>query len=164
MSFFKEQELQFIERTKSLLEQYDKLEVVPNQEEKYEVTLLLNCCVGLLILPQSKWHVRIPQEEISSLQWGIDPSKISICKSKSLVDEPKNLQNVTRHLRNSIAHHNFTILKNENEEIGSIEFKDFPPRTKSTKTFELTIEIKPLKKFLLKFSEEMIRIMEAAKR
>ena len=42
MSFFKEQELQFIERTKSLLEQYDKLEVVPNQEEKYEVTLLLN--------------------------------------------------------------------------------------------------------------------------
>ncbi len=67
-------------------------------------------------------------------------------------------------MRNSIAHHNFKILKNENEEIGSIEFKDFPPRTKSTKTFELTIEIKPLKKFLLKFSEEMIRIMEAAKR
>ncbi len=161
MSRYIEQEFEFIERTKKLLEQYDKPEVVPNQEEKYEVTLLLNCCVGLLILPQSEWKKKIPKEEISSVQWGIDPSKISICKNSKLVDEPKSLQNVARHLRNSISHYHFTVLENENEKIGSIKFED--KTSKGYQTFELTIEIEPLKKFLLKFSEEMIRIMKAAK-
>lgn len=162
MSRYIEQEFEFIERTKKLLEQYDKPQVVSNQEEKYEVTLLLNCCVGLLILPQSAWKDDISKEEISSGEWGIDPNQISICKKRKN-DEPKSLQNVARHLRNSISHYYFTVLENENEKIGSIEFKDFLTGSQSDQTFELTIEIEPLKKFLLKFSEEMIRIMKAAK-
>ena len=161
MSRYIEQEFEFIERTKKLLEQYDKPQVVPNQEEKYEVTLLLNCCVGLLILPQSEWYKDIPQEEISSERWGINPSMISTCKDGKLVNEPKSLQNVARHLRNSISHYDFTMLENGKTEIGSIKFED--KTSKGYQTFELTIEIEPLKKFLLKFSEEMVRIMEAAK-
>jgi len=152
------QDLDFVTRTQELLVQYDEME--KDSQKKYEITLLINCFVGLIIVPQSKWNDSISPEEISSERWGIDPSMISICKDGKLVDEPKNLRNVARHLRNSISHYHFEIVNNSNHEIGSIKFQDFLPNNERNETFELTIEIEPLKKFLLKFSEEMIRVME----
>lgn len=48
MSFYKQQERDFIERTLNILEQYDSLNVP--EKEHYEVTLLINCMVGLYYL------------------------------------------------------------------------------------------------------------------
>ena len=48
----------FIERTQKLLEQYDKLFL--KNSEKFEVTLLLNACVGLLIICTEKYDNKLP--------------------------------------------------------------------------------------------------------
>ncbi len=53
MSAYKTQEFDFIQRTKKIINQYDSLLIPDN--DKFEVTLFLNCLVGLLILPQQKW-------------------------------------------------------------------------------------------------------------
>ena len=50
----------FIERTQKLLEQYDKVNLPP--EEKYEVTLLLNACVGLLFICREKFNDKLPNK------------------------------------------------------------------------------------------------------
>ena len=49
---FSRVERDFVERTLALLEQYDEY-VVPKigRDERYEVSLLLNCLLGLIILP-----------------------------------------------------------------------------------------------------------------
>ena len=41
----------FISRTQKILEQYDKSSI----EMKYEKTLFMNCCIGLLVVPQ-QWN------------------------------------------------------------------------------------------------------------
>jgi len=50
MSSYLDQEHDFIVRTLKILEQYENSKVQPH----YETTLLLNCFVGLLILPQQQ--------------------------------------------------------------------------------------------------------------
>jgi len=50
MSAYQQQEFDFIDRTKKILEQYNSIKLP--KKEKFEVTLLLDCFVGLLVLPQ----------------------------------------------------------------------------------------------------------------
>ena len=47
MSNYKNQEFDFIQRTKSIIEQYDNFQIA--EKDKFQVTLLLNCLVGLFI-------------------------------------------------------------------------------------------------------------------
>lgn len=106
MSHYKNQEYDFINRTKTIIEQYEKLEI--DKGDKFEVTLLLNCLVGLLILPQQNWFNSLPHDLVSQKEWGIDEKHISTIKK----GETKNVKDVARHLRNSIAHYNFKIFEN----------------------------------------------------
>lgn len=111
---------------------------------------------GWLILPQQEWFDKLPTEIISSKEWGIDSSAISIKKG-----EDKSVQNVARHLRNSGAHYNFTAFSNKNEKIGKIEFKDHD--FNKSLTFSAEIPISHLKSFLKKFGTEVILRMDKNK-
>ena len=75
-------ELDFIHRTKKLLQQYDEYIRLKNVntkfEEHYEITLLINCCVGLLIVPKEIWKNELPTEKINEEKWGIVENLISI--------------------------------------------------------------------------------------
>lgn len=55
MSAYLKQEFDFIERTKTIIEQYDAIK----DSKKYEVTLLMNCFIKLLIFSQQHCYVRL---------------------------------------------------------------------------------------------------------
>ena len=119
MSNYIKQEFDFIERTKAIIKQYDDCQI--SATDKFEVTLLLNCLVGLLILPQQHWFEYLPTDLISQKDWGIEENHILFIHKEEL----KNVKNIARHLRNSISHYNFQAFGNSNEPINEIEFKDF---------------------------------------
>lgn len=153
MSYYLQQEFDFVERTKKILEQYDKIDFSKNKNEKYEVTLLLNCFVGLLILPKEHWFVNLPTSLIEEKEWGISPSHIKIIEG-----DVKSVKEVARHFRNSVAHYRFEVFSNEKGKISSIKFEDF--LDKNTKTFEAEIPIENIKLFLNKFSSWFLENMK----
>lgn len=153
MSSYKQQEYDFVIRTTEIIKQYNTSPISP----KYEVTLLLNCFVGLLILPQQLWHTDLHPSIISEKEWGISASHIGYIK----YGEIKSVQNIVRHLRNSISHYSFIAFDNNRSEISRIQFKDYD-RNKN-KVFEATIPIGNLRCFLKIFSNLMLKKMQEAK-
>ena len=153
MSYYKNQEKDFINRTKTIIEQYEKFQIA--EKEKFEITLFLNCLVGLLILPQQHWFDSLPTELISQKEWGINQNHISNIK------ETKNVKDIARHLRNSIAHYEFTAFSNTLNKISSIQFKD---KDKSgSLTFEAEIPLPNLRQFTTKLTDTLIIEMDKQK-
>jgi len=147
MSMYLQQEFDFVDRTKKILKQYDELKY----DEKFEDTLMLNCLVGLLILPQQAWFDLVPNELLSREKWGIPPEQISYITK----DEEKTVSNTARHLRNSISHYRFEVFGDSDNKIDSIKFIDF----RDKKTFEAIIQVKSLRDFIEKFSSYMMNVM-----
>lgn len=160
MSNYKQQEFDFINRTKEIVKQYDSL-VVKNREmrkeEKYDVTLFINCLVGLLILPEQHWFKNLPNTIISEAEWGISESQVIFIK-----EAKKTVKDVARHLRNSVSHYNFTF-SNCSDEIERINLKDFIDKKKKHKTFEADLGIKDLRDFAEKLTEYFLKTMREEK-
>lgn len=152
MSNYKQQEFDFILRTQQIIKQYDEMQI--SADQKFEVTLFLNCLVGLFILPQQHWFQKVSMELISDGEWGIREANISFIKN----GETKNVKTVARHIRNSISHYNFEVFGNRNGQISEIKFLDYNTRKK--RTFEATFPISSFKIFVYKFldvlKEEML--------
>lgn len=155
MSHYKNQEFDFVNRTKTIIEQYDKLELA--KAEKFEVTLLLNCLVGLLILPQQNWFNNLPTDLVSQEEWGIRESDVSFMKN----GETKTVKNIARHLRNSISHYRFKAFENSSNDISSIKFEDYDPS--NNKTFEAIISISSIRQFTTKLTNTFVSEMEKQK-
>ena len=155
MSHYKNQEIDFINRTKAIIEQYEKFQIA--EKQKFEVTLFLNCLVGLLILPQQHWFDCLSTELVSQKEWGINPNHISSIKD----GETKNVKDIARHLRNSVAHYEFTAFDNSSKQISRIKFKD---KDKSGNlTFEAIIPLPNLRQFTAKLTNTLIMEMNKQK-
>lgn len=151
MSYYLEQEYDFVHRTKRILEQYQKLQLSDN--DKYEITLLINCFTGLLILPQQYWFDNLPASIINEKEWGIKTEYINTISGNN-----KSVKEVVRHLRNSVTHYNFIVFDNQKKEIRSIKFKDY--NRSEVLTFEAEIPVKNLNVFLNKFSNWFLEEMK----
>lgn len=152
MGYYTQQEFDFVQRTKKILEQYDSIDFSKNESEKYEITLLLNCFVGLLTLPKEHWYDKLPKTEIDEEGWGMSPDFIEDIEGNS-----KSIQQVARHLRNSIAHYRFTLIEDENGEIGSIKFEDCKGHKS---TLKAKIPVENIKLFLEKLSDWFLKDMK----
>lgn len=146
MSNYIKQEFDFVERTKEIFESY-------KNDTKYDITLLINCCVGLLIVPQQYWYKKLPKEIINENKWGISTKHIKFITK----GEYKNVKNVARHLRNSISHYRFSAFAITGDKIDKIKFIDKNKDHK--KTFEAEIPVKSLEKFILTFSQVLLEEM-----
>ncbi len=63
-----------IKRTLEIINQYEHhvMRNVPTEKEQFEVTLLINCLLGLLVLPKELWCEKLPNEPIRQLDgWGL---------------------------------------------------------------------------------------------
>jgi hypothetical protein len=117
-------ERDFVERTLELLKQYhtypEKLQV-PN-DKRYEVTLLLNCLLGLIVLPyehckRSQGGERYPQvltgddRLIKQLDetWGLKNLEVRKLRvdGKTLSADDTNLRTIVALIRHSVAHSRF---------------------------------------------------------
>lgn len=147
MSIYKQQEFDFIKRTQEILHDY---------KGEWNVTLLINCCVGLLIAPREQWYNNLPTEDVNLTDWGIDPRDIQH-------ETKHSVKKVARHLRNSIAHNEFKAFKNYKSEIKTIKFEDYNRQNdrKGAINFSLEISVDHLKKFLYKFSYTMLEKMKS---
>ena len=68
MSYLDEFEHSFMQHTQEILHEY---------KGQYEATILINCLLGLLVVPKECFPNAIPDEPLSELKkWGIDPNSI----------------------------------------------------------------------------------------
>jgi len=115
-------ELDFVERTIALISQYNQLleaNDIPFKQQ-YNYTLLINCLLGLIVLPRTRTSSYIPNERITSSfkrEMGLASSTIS--------PNIHHLRDLIGKLRNSIAHFDFKVASNdENFLIDEIVFFD----------------------------------------
>ncbi|MGC8660790.1 MAG: HEPN family nuclease [Desulfomonilaceae bacterium] len=97
MEFAAEFEKDFMKRT---------LDLVKNYQGDFDTTLLLNCLLGLLIVPRETSLNKIPTDPIYHLKnWGISPESIIRRGSRNRSNEyPDTLRSVVYSLKNSVAH------------------------------------------------------------
>lgn len=162
-------EIDFVYRTQQLLKQYKQIEKNSLKIKNYNITLFLNCFVGLLIIPQQKAFNSISNSElVGGIDiHGINPDNIFAIKNHQLVDEVKSFRNIAKHMRNSIAHNHFTTICHNNN-IESIEFKDYKGKKDEKNpekglTFNFTITIKNLELFIEMISSNYLNEMAAKK-
>ena len=82
------------------------LELVTGYEGPHDATLLVNCLLGLLIVPKEELIEKIPSIEFDGIaDWGIRPGSIKkFGKCEFGHEHRPNLRQLVRRLRNSVAH------------------------------------------------------------
>ena len=124
----------FSKKTKELLENYER-----SSDKKHEVSLLMDCCVGLLLMPKEKALGFIKAEEsLTDDDWAIAEADITLDTC------PKSLKNTIRHLRNSVAHTTFEFKGDAT--IDRIVFKD--------RDVTINITVEQFKKFVFKLVDK----------
>ncbi len=143
MSAYVNFEYDFIKRTLADIERY---------QGEYEVTALLNSCVGLLVIPKENLFDKLPDEDIN--RFGIDANKIKVNDNSM---HPHSLKNVLRHIRNSIAHGNFNQEDCTDGVIKSLRFQDFKTANRqNVKTFDFVCGVSQFRSFAIKVATEIL--------
>lgn len=140
---------EFINRTLSALEQYDKYIKEHPKEQSYSRTLFINACVALLMIPRDEIFKSLPKTSVE--EWGIDEDKISMEGSND-----KKIPTTVFHLRNSIAHNRFEY--NCNEVSIPVEEIIFTDKKKNIKNFEARLDYKSFKKFVLNVTDFALKV------
>lgn len=173
-------EYDFIDRTLKILKQYDSFKHTLPDPEQYEVTLLINSLLGLLLFPQQlasdenngrfkDWltgekfrfidvaqHWALSEEYI--VNFGYKPEsmgKDEKCKDKTpeVYDRSKfTMRNLVKALRNSAAHRRFEAISN-GDEITHIKFTN-------SANFHMEIPTKSLREFIRRLAESALNQLD----
>jgi hypothetical protein len=108
MGNYKEFELEFLDRTMKLIDQY---EIIMHQfefDEQYNYTLLINCLLGVVVLPNARLGATIPNDRITA----------RICREMGLEKStlgPKytTIRALIVSLRNSISYMSVEVISND---------------------------------------------------
>lgn len=99
----------FASRTKKNLETLRQLQKQHPEIEIYDVTQLINSMLGLLVFPQQSYFKKIPKITLVELQTQGWPIPKVTPSSK----QAKNLRDLMRYMRNSVAHCNIIFLTDD---------------------------------------------------
>ena len=124
----KDKEISFFNRSLENLKLYEEQHANNPETYKYEVTMMLNSLLGILVVLKEKTKV-LDNVDISSLSY------------------KGTTKNFFRHMRNSISHGHFIDyikVDVETKEIAEIEFVDIDPDTKRV-TFRQELSVSELK-------------------
>lgn len=82
------------------------LELAKSYDGPHDATLLVNCLLGLLIVPKESLIAKIPPVEFEHIaEWGIRPDLIKdLGKCEYGHEHRLNLRQLVRRLRNAVAH------------------------------------------------------------
>jgi hypothetical protein len=112
-------EIDFIERTIALIEQYTHLIQDKPFAEQLNYTLTINCLLGLVVMPKERVIAYIPKELLSKenlRKMGLTHSTID--------DSIKTLRDLIKNLRHSIAHFSIEVISEcDKNLIDNIVFK-----------------------------------------
>ena len=139
MSYNSEFERTFMERSLVLVKQY---------EGPYDATLLLNCLLGLLVVPNERCVDSIPADPIDdSRKWGISPDAIQACGNPRGTHDPTTLRGLVRRLRNAVAHFRFR----PDPDRGEVEAFFFDDEN----GFRARVKLPELREFVEKLAEKL---------
>ncbi len=120
--------INFFERTYENLEKYKKLNKDDKENYPYEVTMIVNSLLGLLVFIKENKKAKLEEFQVDDL----------IAKQK--IETKKSRKEFLRHMRNAVAHGNFEVNANDNGEIDCITFYDKYYQAEK-KSFEITLTI-----------------------
>lgn len=142
MEYAQEFERDFMQRTLDLVQRY---------KGPYDATLLLNCLLGLVIVPKEASLNRIPLDPLSNLEkWGISPNSIRRCGAATKKNpQPETLRGVVHNLRNAVSHFRFTP-EHEGGVITGFSFNDM-------NGFDASIDLNEMRVFVEKLAEHLER-------
>jgi hypothetical protein len=108
--------LSFMERTRALVRDY---------RGPYDSTLLVNCLLGLLLVPKEAFLELIPEDPPEFFaKWGFGPDSVrSFGKPTKKTPRPETLRGVVHSLRNAVAHFRF-VPKHQAAEVVAFDFHD----------------------------------------
>lgn len=110
MGNYRNFEHDFIDRTLSLIAQYESILHRYKFEQQYNYTLLLNCLLGVVVMPKSRLFSHIPNHRITT------QLKEDMGLSKSFINPNyTTLRDLISALRNSIAHFSIEIESTDKE-------------------------------------------------
>ena len=101
------------------------LKILQNYSGEYEATLLVNCLLGLLVIPKEVFRTQLPSDSLTKLsEWGINPSSIK-CVGNPTDDnsKPSTIRGLVNNLRHSVAHFDVTP-KSDGENVDAFVFKN----------------------------------------
>lgn len=109
---------------------------IENYKGEYEVTNLINNCLGLIIIPKERFGKNIPEYKFNNTDMTYGISKINITKS----DDGYSLWQVVRHIRNGLAHGRIE-QRTENHDIVGLRIHDkFDGSSPENFSIDFTIE------------------------
>ena len=140
MSYLDDFEHSFMQHTLQIVRQY---------QGEYDATLLINCLLGLLVVPKEKFLEAVPEEPLSKLKkWGIDPKSIE-CTGRSHDGNlrPDTLRGLVINLRHAVAH---CLLEpvSENNEVHSFRFSNGSGMRAVIKLKQLRVFVERLAEYL----------------
>lgn len=142
MSYHSNFEIDFNRRTLQLLKEY---------KGPFDATIVINCLVGLLLLPKEKDFLKsLPNISIENIEaWGVERGCIESVgfKNKGNAD-PASLRGLIVNLRHSIAHFNVKPVPKSGE-VHSFEFKN------DISGFHAIIPLMQIRKLLENLSEHV---------
>jgi hypothetical protein len=99
MSYLTDFEHSFVDHTLKVLQSYDG---------EYDATILVNCLLGLLVVPKESFLKAIPEEPLAQLhKWGIEPDSIkNPGRPTNANPNPATLRGLVINLRHAVAHFN----------------------------------------------------------
>lgn len=145
-----DREIEFIKRTRNNY-------MLLKDSTQYDVTLLINSSIGMLIFINQKYNIEdylVEPDLLDELLNCVDPDE----NGDDLVT---SLSQFCRHLRNAIAHGNFELkidpsnYKNQDGTITHVLFEDYDDDKHTNLTARITMSVELLEKFYLKFSENV---------
>jgi hypothetical protein len=97
MSYLSDFEHSFVDHTLKVLQSYDG---------EFDATILVNCLLGLLVVPKESFLNAIPEEPLAQLhKWGIEPDSIkSPGRPTKANPNPATLRGLVVNLRHAVAH------------------------------------------------------------
>jgi hypothetical protein len=99
MGNYAELEYEFIERTLALISQYESIKNSFKFKEQYNYTLLINCLLGLLVMPKERIFSFKPNDRLT------EKLRADIGLPKSIIHSSiTNLNQLITELKHSIAH------------------------------------------------------------
>lgn len=104
MGNYKDLEYEFIERTLELISQYEYLKYNFEFNKQYNHTLLINCLLGLIVMPKERTRNDIPKHKLTKdfrAKMGLANSEVN----ENITD----LRELIFALRNSIAHFDINV-------------------------------------------------------
>jgi hypothetical protein len=140
MSYLSHFEHSFVENTLALVDSY---------EGKYDATILVNCLLGLLVVPKESFLDVIPEEPLSSLKkWGINPDSIrNPGRPTKKNPNPETLRGLVTNLRHAVAHFNIRPIP-ATEEVHSFEYTNDTGLQAVISVLEMRIFVRALAKHL----------------